>query len=109
MKKIPAPIDEKNVTTDWLESIFDYDCFARDVRTMIGIIKHCVVKVSWDYNRITWEISKDISTGDTIDAYMILEERLKAAESGEQNIFSIIQHGESGRLQIVQTFFFRAD
>ena len=108
-KRIPAPIDGKNVCTDWIDSIFDKDSFARDVRTIVGYIKHCVVKVSWCYNKITWEVSKDISDGNTTEAYMILEDRLNKAESEEQEIYSVIQHGETGRLQIIQTFFFRGE
>jgi hypothetical protein len=52
---------------------------------------------------------QDIGQGDSIGAYHILNERLKEMESDEQNIFSRIQHGELGKLELVQSFYFKED
>lgn len=106
-ERIPAPVDGKNVDTDWIETIFDNDGFARDARLMVGMINHCVVQVSWNVNTMLWQVSKELGYGEPLIAYMILEERLRKAETPDQNIYSMIQHGELGKYQIVQTFYFR--
>ena len=106
---IPALIDGKDVTTDWLESIFDSDA-VWDFHMMVGFINHSCVTCKYEKNVITWEVHRDMGrSSDDLYSYMLLEERLKAAESEEQNIYSMIQHGELGKLQIVQSFFFKND
>ena len=107
MNKIPALINEKDVTTDWMESVFDSDDFLRDTRLMIGMINHCAVQATWNDNTITWHISKDLGRGVPVTAYIILEQRLLAWESIEQNIYSKIEHGEIGQYEIIQRFYFK--
>ena len=105
-KLIQAPVDDKNVTTDWLESIFDSDDFARDTCRMVGFICGCVVSARWYANVVDWLISQDMG-GDYVTAMIILEERLRKAESPEQGIYSKIEHSREGRYGIRQKFYFR--
>lgn len=59
MKKrrlIPAPLDEKNVTTDWIEELFDDQSalYARHKR--LGFIAGVAVQASWEGNVLTWKV-----------------------------------------------------
>lgn len=104
-----ALINEKDVCTDWMESVFDSSSVVEHRRMMLGFIWSCVVYAEWQDNTITWRVMQDIGRGDSIGAYYILEERLKALESEDQNIYSTIQHGELGKLELVQSFYFKED
>lgn len=107
MNKIPALINEKDVTTDWMESVFDSDNLVRDTRLVIGLLNHCVVQATWNENSITWLISKELGRGCAKTAYLLLEQRLKEFESIEQNIYSVFEHGDIGKYEIVQHFYFK--
>ena len=101
-------IDGKDVTTDWLECVFDDAEVIRDYHRVVGFIKHCLVSCSYNDNRIIWEV---IDKHD-ISAYMILEERLRFLEGLEEdhpNVYSVIQHGEVNKWQIIQNFYFKED
>ena len=63
MGKVKAMVDGKNVTTDWIESVFDSADFVYDVRTIIGFINRCVVQARWDENKVTWTISRELGYG----------------------------------------------
>lgn len=104
-----AFVNEKDVTTDWMEVVFDSANVVEHRRMMVGFIWDCVVYAEWHDNTITWRVMQDIGRGDSIGAYHILEERLKALESDEQNVYSTIQHGELGKLELVQSFYFKED
>lgn len=105
-KAIPALMDEKDVTTDWIENVFDDWNLAYSTRKVAGFISDCVVLAKWSQNEITWIVSKEMG-GDYVSAFKILEERLKAFESEEQNVFSIIEHEADDRYCLYQRFFFR--
>jgi hypothetical protein len=106
-ERVPAYIDDKDVTTDWLDNIFDTLDFLYSTRRQIGIVAGCVVSVSWHSNVVEWQVSKDMG-GDYNSAYLILEERLKSMESKEQNVYSEIKHeNDNGKLCIWQSFYFR--
>lgn len=105
-KRIPALVNEKDVTTDWIESMFENYTVIYDKNRAIGYVEGCVVMVSWSYNVVTWHVSKEFG-GDYVSAFKILEERLKGMESEEQNVYSDIEHEERGRYVITQSFYFR--
>lgn len=105
-KRIPALLNEKDVTTDWIDSVFDSPNLIYDTRKVVGFIKGCVVMASWSYNVVTWHVSKEFG-GDHVSAFLILEERLKAWESEEQNVYSDIEHEGCSRYVLTQTFYFR--
>jgi hypothetical protein len=55
MKTIPAPIDEKNVCTDWIEEIFDYQSCLRYKKRAVGFVDEEPVIASWEGNLLTWK------------------------------------------------------
>lgn len=54
MTKIKAPLDEKNVTTDWIEQIFDGLNCVQNGCQMVGFVNECVVDCSWFDNTLQW-------------------------------------------------------
>jgi hypothetical protein len=106
MKKIPAPLDQKNVTTDWIESIFDDWHLAYGIHRVVGFVAGCIVDAKWHENVLEGLVCRETG-GDCASAFLILEERLKAMESEDQNVESVIEHEGEGRYCLIQSFFFR--
>ena len=73
-KLIPAPLDEKNVMTDWIGEIFDdYDCTYDGKRTYTGFVKGSVCSCMYHNNHIIWQINQHFS----VDAKLSYEELIK--------------------------------
>ena len=103
-----AFVNEKDVTTDWMESIFDSADVVKDRKTMVGFINHCVVTAHWADNVIIWEVSARLLT-DYCYATLLLEQRLKEWEDDEQNVYSEIESIGNGKYGFIQSFFFKED
>lgn len=104
-KLIPAPLDEKNVTTDWIEDIFDdyqyAECSSRNAA--VGFINKCPVYVNWHDNAIFWRvIENNINNYD--ETLEIIKIRLKEFEDPQSGLVSNIQSWGSNC--IVQKFYF---
>ncbi len=55
---IPAPIDGKNLTTDWIEEIFDdYSCLVHG-HTFVGFVDGVVCHCTYCANFILWQVNK---------------------------------------------------
>lgn len=54
-KTYPAPIDGKNVTTDWIEDIFDSQMCLYGKNSRLGYINDEVVLARWEENKLMWE------------------------------------------------------
>ncbi len=73
-KLIPAPLDEKNVTTDWIESVFDYYDYTYDGKnTYTGFVKGSVCCCVYHGNHIIWHINQHYS----VNAKQSYEELIK--------------------------------
>lgn len=107
MEKCKAMIDGKNVTTDWIESVFDSADNLFDVRTIVGFINRCVVQARWDENKVTWTISRELGYGKPLDALFILDERLRKFEDEEGEVFSELDMASIPNYQIIQRFYFK--
>lgn len=107
MEKVKAMVDGKNVTTDWIEGVFDSVDLACDVHLVVGFINRCVVQARWDENKITWTISRELGYGKPLDALFILDERLRKFEDEEGNVFSKLDMSNIPSFQIIQTFYFK--
>lgn len=104
MRKIPAPIDEKNVCTDWLDSVFDGVNMIQNGRQAVGFINDAPIYVYWSYNTITWRCVE--GGGDYEAIIREIKSRLSEFEDPDSDLFSecyTIGHA------VVQNFYFRAD
>lgn len=102
----PAMINGKDVTTDWIEEVFDDDCAVKDGNMMIGFINHKAVQVSWERNTLSWIVSNEFGVGDPAFTLLVLRERLIALETEEQNVFSVITK-DFGKNKLRQKFYFK--
>ena len=73
---IPAPIDNKNVTTDWIEEIFDFQTCVWNKKTAVGFIDNEPVIVSWENNILLWSFPLMLSVSDS-DHLKVLKGRLE--------------------------------
>lgn len=53
---IPAPLDEKNVTTDWIEEMFDDQSALYGKNKMLGFMAGAAMQASWSGNVLRWKV-----------------------------------------------------
>lgn len=70
-KLIPAPLDEKSVTTDWIEAMFDEQSALYGKHQMLGFMAGAVMQASWSGNKLKWKVLD----GDRYEAIKRLRER----------------------------------
>ena len=106
-----APIDEKNVTSDWIDSIFDdYNvttAIYRHGEKLVGFVGGEVVCCQYSHNNntINWKIFAEGEKVETTKSE--LKKRLQQFENGEEtDLFSIIRETEN---QLMQSFYFKGD
>ena len=111
-KKVPAYIDEKNVTTDWIEDIFDNwncTCGGEHSDYYTGFINDCVVIAQVHRNELRWQISSAFWCEDEIDSvYEELLKRLKVYDGVpnsniECEYWELLRHDG----YLVQSFYFK--
>lgn len=83
----PAPLDDKNVMTDWIEEVFDWQSGLYHKNQCVGFIFNCPVLATWHDNVLTWHfISEEFKT-----AQSVLCERLKEKEDVNSELFSQLE------------------
>lgn len=103
-KLIPAPIDEKNVTSDWIEEIFDDNNYTYDGRNMyVGFVMGSVCCCMYHKNRIFWQIVQDFAK-KALESYNELLRRLR--EHDEPPIVVKYDTSLYDRLLLLQQFYF---
>lgn len=107
---ILAPIDEKNITSDWIEDIFDTYCFGgRKDNICVGFVNDCVVICSYFGNCIDWKVESEhfnYSAPARTSAFSELKTRLKAIE--EENPDVVVKSSVCNEtLCITQSFYFK--
>lgn len=112
MKKINAPIDGKNVTTDWIEEIFDH-CNAvggskYGAERLCGYVDNNLVE-GW-YRRggnvISWTIYGVVTEDYLNEVKDELTKRLKEHEDPDRELFSEIK--DEGHI-LFQSFYWRQE
>ena len=53
---VPAPLDEKNVTTDWIEEMFDDQSALYGKNKMLGFMAGAAMQASWSGNVLRWKV-----------------------------------------------------
>ena len=105
MKMIPAPIDEKNVTSDWIEDVFDgSNCVCND-NTLLGFIKDCPVIAAYYNNVIVWKFINE-SSEKTFDGLLELKKRLDEYDKENHELVTVAK--VIGSI-LIQRFYFTND
>ena len=103
-KRFPAPLDEKNVMTDWIEECFDNygDCTCNGSR-IVGFINNAPVYAIYYDNVIKWTILETFNPQDTMN---VLLNRLDEHEDPDSALYSERMIDEN---VLYQSFFFKED
>ena len=103
---IPAPVDDKNVSTDWIEDIFDDCAGVLLYHTYVGVIAERLVTVQWDSNTITWQVipNDGLNFGD---AYFLLNERLTKYDNDDERL--LVEYDRSRPATIIQRFYWKEE
>jgi len=84
-KLIPAPLDEKNVTTDWIEELFDEQSALYSKNKRLGFMAGATMQASWSGNVLKWKVLD----GDRYTAINRLRERNRDRYPEEESPFII--------------------
>lgn len=103
MKKIPAPLDETNVTTDWIEEIFDNGNCTCNGSRIVGFVRDAPVYAIYYDNVVRWTVLDSFLPSDRINE---LIRRLDRYENPDEVVFS--EKTVIGKT-LTQRFFFRED
>ena len=85
-KLIPAPLDEKNVTTDWIEEMFDDQSALYGKNKMLGFMAGAAMQASWSGNMLKWKVL-DGTCRNRIEAIRKLRERYKGRYPDKESPF----------------------
>lgn len=94
----PAYIDEKNVTTDWIEYIFEYSDIVCNGNTILGFVLDCPLMAQIDGNQITWTWLTDKTDME------LLKGRLKVLDDEDTRLVSVYTEGVKS---LVQKLYFK--
>lgn len=97
---IPAPLDDKNVMTDWIEEVFDWQSALFRKNKCVGFIFNCPALATWRDNVLTWSFI----CGEIKTAQNELIERLKVYEDANIELFTKIEIVGN---DVVQSFYWR--
>lgn len=83
---IPAPFDEKNVSTDWIQDVFDNQSCVWNGQKAIGFINNHPVLVAWSDNILLWQFPL-VTDIEEFGDLAVLRDRLKIYEDDPDNNF----------------------
>lgn len=109
-KLIPAPIDEKNITSDWIEDIFDNCCFGGKKNNIyVGFIKNCVVLCEYNDNVINWKVESECFNKEEArkSAFNELRKRLKTIDKESFDLVVKYSPFDKDVTCLTQSFFFK--
>ena len=102
---VPAPIDEKNVTTDWIENIFDCQSCVYGKGAAVGFINDKPVFAKWSANVILWQFPNEVSILKT-EELDVLQKRLKAYDDANEDLLH--EYNVIGDI-LVQKFYWKSE
>ena len=105
-KLIPAPIDEKNVTTDWIAEIFDNcgDC-VRSNKKFVGFVNDSVCFCEYSNYHLLWYMPVSLAR-NLKDSWDELIRRLKEHDTPPLIVSYYINEGEQ-YYELRQDFFWK--
>ena len=107
-KPIPAPIDEKNVTTDWIEMLFDdlnCVCGGKHNDMYIGFRDDVPLLAKISGNTICWRFLTDLPDYNLNQLQFSLVDDLAALDADDENLISPCEIRDNG--VVIQKFYFK--
>lgn len=99
-KLTPAPLDEKNVTTEWIETMFDDQSALYGKNKMLGFMAGAAMQASWAGNMLVWQVLD----GDAYKAFVRLIERYKEQYPDEKSPF-IVERQKSTNMYVMRFYW----
>jgi len=106
---IPAPIDGKNITTDWIEEIFDGQCSTSNGKTYLGFVKDLPIRCDIIENALCWQflVPTDWWHRDVvIPAMEELTKRLQVKDDADEGHRIHVRYRKSGNDTILWQEFY---
>ena len=103
-KLYPARIDGKDVSTDWIESIFDDAECMHVGHTFIGFVRDTACSCYVQDNQVYWNINTDCG-GNEYLSYVHLVRMLN--ERDKEDLSHVVKYGYNPeRFKVTQLFYF---
>lgn len=102
---LPAPIDGKSVTTDWIEEIFDHQTAAWGKGCMVGFINESPVMATWARNVLTWQFL-NVASIKSSKELEVLKKRLSVFD--DSNAELLHDYEIVGNI-LIERFFWNSD
>ena len=106
---IPAPIDGKNMTTDWIEEIFDFDCAVTNCKGQyLGYISEVAFQCNIRNNELHWSCIDGFTSPHREykeKALDELRERLEQCFDGNDRIIVEYRRYTDGFYTLVSAFY----
>ena len=105
---IPAPIDDKNITTDWIEEIFDDQSALRSKHGFMGFIAGVGVVCYIKGNKLQWMLIHGgyyESEGDMRKALDTLYKRLQEKDKDNEEYDITTEYYRIGLIGLNQSFY----
>ena len=105
---IPAPIDDKNITTDWIEEIFDDQSALRSKHGFMGFIAGVGVVCYIKGNKLQWMLIHGgyyESESDRCKALDTLYKRLQEKDKDNEEYDITTEYYRIGLVGLSQSFY----
>ena len=80
---VPALLDEKDITTDWIQDVFDdYSCVWGARKSAVGYVCEQPVLVAWSDNDLLWKFMEQ-NTIEHSNFLAVLKDRLSIYDENE--------------------------
>ena len=104
-KLIPAPIDNKNVTTDWIEDIFDYQTCVWGKKCAVGFINSEPVIAGWKENLLIWQFPITTDFENSISLARLKDRLEKYSENNPE----LVEHYNVFGNMLMQKFYWKSE
>lgn len=106
---IPAPVDDKNITTDWIEEVFDDQSALRSKHGFMGFIADVGVVCYINGNKLQWMLihgGYHDSENDRRKALDTLYKRLQEKDKDNEEYDITTEYYRIGLIGLSQSFYF---
>ena len=107
---IPAPLDEKNIVTDWIEDVFDYQTAVSNNGIYLGFVDDIPMRCDIMGNKAHWMIAfggyVSLSEDARRSALNELKRRLQVIDQDNEDNGIVVDYNDIVLVGIIQSFYF---
>lgn len=105
---IPAPIDGKNIMTDWIEEMFDFQCATSNGKIYLGFVQDLPIRCDIIGNELWWRFLTPTAfyCEELAPAMEELTKRLQTKDEADEEHRICVRYRKSGDGTLLwQTFY----